>query len=565
MRPLPRLLNLVALGFVFAALSPAGAFAADDNLNIVFTTTDAGGQYGNRHVHVVWLTTESGQWICTVGNDAANKRAVWANVRAGSLKTWYGANPAPRDDVDARTSATPTAYTTYDINWNWRKLDGSLVPDGVYQLHFECTNANSGTPRNYAVFTIVKGRANWSLGPVSQGGYVDVKLTYTVAALSLLNGAPANVTESSAVLSGSLAGTNGIPRRTFIYWGDNDGGTDPRAWDYRVDLGALQDGAFSTELTRLTRGQTYFYRSYATGDSGSIWAASSEQFTAEVSPNIFRKGDVWQYYEGTSAAPRNWNAVTYVPGSTWKSGPTGIGYGDGDDATILSMQDHYTTVYMRYDFDVALPSSATSMQFQVDYDDGFVAYLNGQEVARRGVPLGQDQDTVATSHSASVEGGQIETIDLTSFLSVLNTGANVFAIEVHNSSVSSSDLTMIPELTIQGLRSPQPDLVLGTQDLHFENVSAGASTELTVELTNAGTLPLTINSLRIVGLMPEAFALESAPSLPFDIPAGDHETLRIRFSPTVAQTYAYTYLMIGSTDWDEPFISASLSGVAGNP
>jgi hypothetical protein len=565
MRRLAQPATLVMLGFTFIGLCPAPALAADDNLNIVFTTTSAGGQYGNRHVHVVWLTNESGQWVCTVGNDAVNKRAVWANARASSLATWYKANPKPKDDVDARTGATPTAYTTYSINWNWRKLDGSLVPDGTYKLQFECTNAEGGTVHNYAVFTIVKGRAGWSVGPVSQGGYLNVKLTSTVAALSLENAAASDVTESSATLGGTLGGANNKAFHTYIYWGDNDGGTDPRVWDYRVDMGSMQDRAFSTKLTLLTRGKTYFYRCYAANESASIWASSTRQFTAGVSPSVIRKGDVWRYFEGTTAASRAWNGIVYTPDATWKAGPTGIGFGDGDDATILQMQNLYTTVYMRDEFSLAWPGSATGMQFTVDYDDGFVAYLNGQEVARRGVPQGQDKDTTATDHPASIEGGQIEQIDLTPFLGLLRTGTNVFAIEAHNSSVSDSDLTMIPELTIQGLRSPQPDLTPSARELHFDSIATGTAGDLTVNLTNAGVLPLTVNSLKIVGLMPEAFVLHPPQSLPFDIPAGTYTPLRISFSPTAAQVYAYTYLMIGSNDWDEPLISISLSGVAQKP
>ena len=227
--------------------------------------------------------------------------------RAYSLSTWYKSNPKPKDDVDARTGATPTAYSTYNINWNFRKLDKTVVPDGTYKLHFECTNDDDGNPRNYAVFTITKGRTNWSLGPTTQGGYRDIKLTYTVAGLSLENRPASEVTEVSAVVGGTLAGTNGKPHRLYVYWGDNDGATDPAQWDYRVDSGSVTDGAFTAELAGLVKGQTYFYRCHVAGGAENLWAQATQQFKTEVSPIVFREGDVWSYFEGYTYPGDGWN------------------------------------------------------------------------------------------------------------------------------------------------------------------------------------------------------------------------------------------------------------------
>ena len=230
------------------------------------------------------------------------------------------------------------------------------------------------------------------------------------------------------------------------------------------------------------------------------------------------------------------------------------------------MLNKYISVYMRYEFDVPDPADITAMEFKVDYDDGFVAYLNGREVIRRGVPEGQNENTPGQNHEASAGGGQVEVLNLGAYLDALRAGGNVFAIEVHNAGTRSSDLTMIPELTATGLRSPQPDLAVSVRELHFGNVEPGASAELTLQLTNSGQKPVTVKSLRIVGLMPEAFAVQSARTAPFDLEPGAEETLRVRFSPATARTYAYTTLMIGSTDWDEPLIAVSLSGQGGaNP
>jgi hypothetical protein len=83
-----------------------------------------------------------------------------------------------------------------------------------------------------------------------------------------------------------------------------------------------------------------------------------------------------------------------------------------------------------------------------NYDDGFIAYLNGVEVARRGLPGGTvNYGTFAASH----EGGGYETIDLAAAIPQLLPGSNTLAVEVHQTSLSSSDLVWDAEL-FHGLR-----------------------------------------------------------------------------------------------------------------
>ena len=86
-------------------------------------------------------------------------------------------------------------------------------------------------------------------------------------------------------------------------------------------------------------------------------------------------------------------------------------------------------------------SSVTGMTFSIDYDDGFVVYINGQEVARANLPAGTpDYDTGASS---SHEAGTPVTFDLTSNISSLVTGTNVLCIEGHNRGLANGDFSMI--------------------------------------------------------------------------------------------------------------------------
>jgi hypothetical protein len=116
------------------------------------------------------------------------------------------------------------------------------------------------------------------------------------------------------------------------------------------------------------------------------------------------------------------------------------------------MQNSYTTVYTRRLFDVADPAAIGGLEMKVDYDDGFVAYLNSVEVARRNVPAGVPAfNSVAPStHEASggTNGNAPETIDLSAFRGQLAAGTNVLAVQGVNVSTGSSDLSLIVELRV---------------------------------------------------------------------------------------------------------------------
>ncbi len=157
-------------------------------------------------------------------------------------------------------------------------------------------------------------------------------------------------------------------------------------------------------------------------------------------------GDTWKYFKGISSQDSGWKDIAFDD-SAWLEGPTGIGYGDGDDATVLSdMQNNYISVYARKTFNISNRLSITAISLHIDYDDGFVAYLNGNEVARGNMPDGTpDNNTFSTGR----EAGTVATFDLSSYKNYLVSGNNVLAIEVHNKTLSSSDLTLIPELIIE--------------------------------------------------------------------------------------------------------------------
>jgi hypothetical protein len=154
-------------------------------------------------------------------------------------------------------------------------------------------------------------------------------------------------------------------------------------------------------------------------------------------------GATWSFFRGKGPAstPADaWRQVDFAD-SRWETGPAGFGFGDNDDATILNdMLGRYATVYVRREFPVVSVTPNAAVELTIDYDDGFIAYLNGKEVARRGMPVGAA--TYQTLASISHEAGTPETISLGSAGDLLRVGKNVLAIEGHNNTLASSDFSL---------------------------------------------------------------------------------------------------------------------------
>ena len=162
---------------------------------------------------------------------------------------------------------------------------------------------------------------------------------------------------------------------------------------------------------------------------------------------IIPSGKEWNYWKGTqppAGDPLAWTQKEYDD-SNWLTGESGFGYGDEDDRTVLDdMQNNYTTVYIRRLFDAPDLKDLQDYRLVVYVDDGFVAYLNGQEIGRsRAWPPGTKLTYESVSDSTV---GDSETVILPIRSSLFQEGTNVLAIQGFNRSLSSSDLTLIPTL-----------------------------------------------------------------------------------------------------------------------
>lgn len=159
---------------------------------------------------------------------------------------------------------------------------------------------------------------------------------------------------------------------------------------------------------------------------------------------IFYADTVFQYTTSNQGAPdANWRNTNFDD-SGWSSGRGGIGYDDNDDNTIISTTN---ALFMRRAFTIQNKAEIIRALLSIDYDDAFVAYLNGQEIARSaGLSAGfPAYDEIASvSHEAQMYQGRNPDdflIEEQKLAQVLVEGNNVLAIEVHNSSANSSDMS----------------------------------------------------------------------------------------------------------------------------
>ena len=157
---------------------------------------------------------------------------------------------------------------------------------------------------------------------------------------------------------------------------------------------------------------------------------------------------IWSYF-GAVEIP--WDAETSwrepeFDDSAWRIGLAGFGFGDDDDKTIVDeMRDNFTELCLRHVFDIENPQNIPGLVLSVDYDDGFVAYLNGVEVARslylRSLP---DDVPLTEIAGSSHEAGVPEKFPVSA--SHLRRGDNVLAIQAHNANLLSGDLSLSPAL-----------------------------------------------------------------------------------------------------------------------
>ncbi len=149
-------------------------------------------------------------------------------------------------------------------------------------------------------------------------------------------------------------------------------------------------------------------------------------------------GSGYKYLKGSeaSALPSGWMNIDFDD-SGWNSGSAPYRYGDGTGGTLLSdMINSYPTVYLRSKFNAYSVDRIKTITFSVNYDDGFVIWINGTIVLSRNAPVTLTSASLAT---ANHESGVVEVFSLDSADVNLIEGENLLCIQGLNVTLNSSD------------------------------------------------------------------------------------------------------------------------------
>ncbi len=322
-------------------------------------------------------------------------------------------------------------------------------PDGitstsVQALWLRQALANAGEPFKVVYFH----HAAYSSGAL--GSTLEMRWPFKAWGASLVLAGHDHIYERVVVdgLPYVVVGLGGVSKYAF---GPPIAGSALR---YNADYGALFVDADAQLMTL-----KFVTRGGFVEDEFAIRPPGVDRSTIELVP----AGSTWRYRDDGSDPGVAWREIAFDD-SAWSQGPAQLGYGDGDEATVVSFgpdpKHKFVTTYFRRTFQVADPNAFSTLELDLLRDDGAVAYLNGQEVFRSNMPSGAiGFGTFAATTVGGAEENTFYAQDVA--LSRLLKGANTLAVEVHQANLTSSDISF--------------DLRLVGQSQGAKLVSAGAT------------------------------------------------------------------------------------------
>ncbi|MCH2368299.1 MAG: septation ring formation regulator EzrA, partial [Planctomycetes bacterium] len=174
---------------------------------------------------------------------------------------------------------------------------------------------------------------------------------------------------------------------------------------------------------------------------------------------VVKRGDSWRYFPGRIAPEADWNKPDFDD-SGWSAGPSGFGYSPEDNElkTLKTRlddmpTDEYLSLYIRKSFQFEELVRVQKFRLKLLVDDGFVAYLNGVEVARYNMTGRSPAFDQEAGIKVEVDDVGEMSFDLEKHIPLLRRGRNVLAIQGHNRSLISSDFVLTPTLEMLTLRS----------------------------------------------------------------------------------------------------------------
>ena len=229
-------------------------------------------------------------------------------------------------------------------------------------------------------------------------------------------------------------------------------------WSLRYNGQSVSDFHRRTDQIRPDVGALQGLASFGEDAAGNLYVVSLEgdvfrfDDVVDLEP-LVAAGSRWNFLDDGSDLGTNWRAADFDD-SAWQSGLAQLGYGESDEATQVSFggnpSNRHVTTYFRHAFNVANAAEFAELHLELLHDDGAAVYLNGAEIARTS---NLAPDATAASLADFAGASAVSGADEDRFFpfdvpaDLLLAGRNVLAVELHQHSRSSDDLSFDLQLT----------------------------------------------------------------------------------------------------------------------
>ena len=203
----------------------------------------------------------------------------------------------------------------------------------------------------------------------------------------------------------------------------------------------IMEAPFDLTMTSSRSGTSYDVYYTLDGSDPRVWFE-------RAGGTLLSAGSEWKYLDDGSDQDIAWRFAGFDD-SGWKSGVAQFGYGDGDEATVVgygpSASSKYATTYFRSTFEIDDWADFDGLTLNLLRDDGAIVYINGVEVSRLGVAAYDvEYSTYATEVISGTAESEWESVIIGD--PPLITGTNTIAVEIHQCSATSSDISFDLEL-----------------------------------------------------------------------------------------------------------------------
>jgi chitodextrinase len=524
----------------------AGYVVRRDGAVVAYTPgtafTDSSLEANSTHTYEVQAVDRSGN---TSAWSSVTALTDVASVLVGSGDTWAyrsaaGDPPAGWSNPGFDVSSWPTGAS--QLGWG----DGdeaTLIPAGTLTQYFVRSFEVSGASR-YATLTlrarIDDGAALYVNGvEVARKGLPAGALSYSTFANVSVNGTAESAWNEFTVPAALLHdGTNTVaaelhqntnnnadatfdlelvravpaesnaPSAPTVTMGGSTGSTASLSWTASTDDTAVfgyvvrRDG----QVVNLTTGTSftdtgllpatvYGYTVSAVDASGNQSAPGGGIVTTTPPSTPIDFGATWSYrFDGVDQGTE-WQAEGFDD-TSWPSGASELGIGDNDEATIIGSTTTPTpvTAYFRRTFEVDDPTAVTSLELDVVRDDGFVAYINGVEVARNNMPAGAIAYSTRPVAGISLRSDETTPVTVPVAPGVLHAGTNTIAVEMHQANNTSNDLSFslrmregYRQIPAVNLTSPAAGAIVGGSPVTVSGLCTAGIGDVTLEISGSAS------------------------------------------------------------------------------